>query len=451
MAPITLGAVGLAALVALIVARVPIAHAMILVGAAGTTLLNGPDILLAQLKTLAYGQFAIYDLSVVPMFVLMGALAVKTGLSQDLFRAANAWLGWMRGGTAMASIAACAGFGAVCGSSLATASTMGKVALPELRRYNYSPALATGSIAAGGVLGILIPPSVVLVIYAIIVEANVVTMFMAALIPGILAVILFLLTIAIYVRIFPGTGPAHGAGSRAEFFAATRGMIPVLVVFGIVIGGIYAGLYTPTPAAAIGVFVVFVFGVAKGQLSLSDLRDCLRETAATTGMIFLILLGAELLKIFMSRAGVPQFAAEWAVTSGLTPMTVLLLLLLALILLGCLMDSLSMILLVLPFFWPVLVAMNGGDFQPAEGAGYGMSTEDLKVWFGILALVVVELGLITPPVGMNVFVISSLARDVPMMTTFKGVAPFFASEIVRVGILIAFPSLTLGLPLLLQN
>ncbi|GAA5080840.1 TRAP transporter large permease subunit [Roseibacterium beibuensis] len=451
MDPITLGALGLAALILLLVLRIPIAYAMILVGAIGTTMLSGPNILLAQLKTLAYGQFSIYDLSVVPMFVLMGALAVKTGLSKDLFRAANAWFGWMRGGTAMASIAACAGFGAVCGSSLATASTMGKVALPELRRYNYSPALATGSIAAGGVLGILIPPSVVLVIYAIIVEANVVTMFMAALIPGILAVILFLLTIAIYVRIRPDAGPAHGAGSRAEFMAATRGMIPVLIVFGIVIGGIYAGLYTPTPAAAIGVFVVFVFGMVKKQLSWRSILDSLRETASTTGMIFLILLGAELLKIFMSRAGVPQFAADWAVNSGLTPMMVLLILLLALILLGCLMDSLSMILLVLPFFWPVLVAMNGGDYQPAEGAGYGMSTEHLKIWFGILALVVVELGLITPPVGMNVFVISSLARDVPMSTTFRGVAPFFASEIVRVGILIAFPWLTLGLPLLLQG
>ena len=451
MEPIALGATGLGALIALIILRMPIAYAMILVGAIGTTMLSGSNVLLAQLKTLAYGQFSIYDLSVVPMFILMGSLAVKTGLSQDLFRAANAWLGWMRGGTAMASIAACAGFGAVCGSSLATASTMGKVALPELRRYNYSPALATGSVAAGGVLGILIPPSVVLVIYAIIVEANVVTMFMAALIPGILAVILFLLTIAIYVRFAPDAGPAKGAEDSAEFWAATRGMVPVLVVFGIVIGGIYAGLYTPTPAAAIGVFIVFVFGIVKGHLSIYNTQESLRETASTTGMIFLILLGAELLKIFMSRAGVPQFAAEMAVNSGLTPMMVLLLLLLALILLGCLMDSLSMILLVLPFFWPVLVAMNGGDFQPAEGSGFGMSTEHLKIWFGILALVVVELGLITPPVGMNVFVISALAKDVPMSTTFRGVAPFFASEIVRVGILLAFPALTLGLPLLLQG
>jgi tripartite ATP-independent transporter DctM subunit len=449
MEPILMGVAGLAVLVGLIAIRMPIAYAMILVGGIGTAAISGPAILLSQLKTLGYGQFSIYDLSVVPMFVLMGAFATKTGLSRDLFRAANAWLGWMRGGTAMAAIAACAGFGAVCGSSLATASTMGKVALPELKRYNYSPALATGSLAAGGVLGILIPPSVILVIYAILVEANIVTLFMAALVPGILAVVLFLLTIAIYVRIVPGSGPAHGAENAKEFWAATRGIIPVGVVFGVVIGGIYAGFYNPTPAAAIGVFAVFVFGLLRGQLGMREIRDSFHETAATTGMIYLILLGAELLKIFMSRAGVPQAAAEWAVASGLAPMTILLILLLALILLGCLMDSMSMILLVLPFFWPVLVAVNGGDFQGAEGSGYGLSTEDLKIWFGILALVVVELGLITPPVGMNVFVISALAKDVPMGTTFKGVAPFFASEIVRVILLILFPALTLALPRIL--
>ncbi|SPJ25992.1 TRAP transporter large permease [Palleronia abyssalis] len=446
MAPVTIGLLGLLALILLIAARLPIGYAMIVVGAGGIAWLNGPGILLNQLKTLAYGQFSIYDLSVVPMFILMGALATRTGLSRDLFRAANAWFGWMRGGTAMASIAACAGFGAVCGSSLATASTMGKVALPELRRFGYSPALATGSIAAGGVLGILIPPSVALVIYAIIVEANIVAMFAAALIPGLISVGMFLVTIAIYVRVFPGSGPVGGAEDRAAFWAATRGVIPTLIVFGIVIGGIYAGLYNPTPAAAIGVFAVLVFGLLRRTLGLRDLRDSVLETAATTGMIYLILLGAELLKIFMSRARVPQAAAEWAVNSGLTPMAVLLILLLALVLLGCLMDSLSMILLVLPFFWPVLSEINGGLYQGAEGSGFGMSTEDLKIWFGILALVVVELGLITPPVGMNVFVISSLARDVPMATTFRGVAPFFGAEIVRVAILLSLPALSLWLP-----
>ena len=449
--PVSLGVGALVVLVVLIAARMPIAYAMILVGGGGVVLVNGWMPVLSQLKTLAWGQFSIYDLSVVPMFILMGVLAGHSGLSQALFRGANAWLGWLKGGTAMAAIAACAGFGAVAGSSLATASTMGKVALPELRRYRYSGALATGSLAAGGVLGILIPPSVVLIVYAIIVEANIVTMFAAALLPGILAVIFFLLTIAIYVRVRPDAGPAGGSADRAEFRAATLGLIPVLVIFGIVLGGIYAGFYNPTPAGAVGVFLVWLYGTVRGELGLSTMVESLKETAGTTGMIYLILLGAELMKIFMSRIGLPQATAEWVLNAGLQPMTVMVLLLVALILLGCLMDSLSMILLVIPFFWPVLSEINGGVYQlSAEGAGFGMSTEDLKVWFGILALIVVELGLITPPVGMNVFVISAMAKDIPMLETFKGVAPFFAAEIVRVILILAFPAMTLWLPTLLR-
>ncbi|ARE39401.1 TRAP dicarboxylate transporter, DctM subunit, unknown substrate 3 [Rhodovulum sp. P5] len=444
-----LGLAGLAVLVALIALRMPIAYAMILVGGGGIAVINGPALLLNQLKTLPYGQFSIYDLSVVPMFVLMGALAARAGMSAALFRAGNAWLGWMRGGTAMAAIAACAGFGAVCGSSLATASTMGKVALPELRRQRYSGALATGTLAAGGVLGILIPPSVVLIVYAILVEANVVTMFMAALVPGVLAVLLFLLTVALYVALRPGAGPAAGGVDRAEFRAATLGALPVLGIFAVVLGGIYAGLYNPTPGAAVGVALVWLYGILRRGLGLRGMRDAALETATTTGMIYLILLGAELMSIFLARVGLPQAAAGWAVASGLDPMTVLVLLLLALILLGCLMDSLSMILLVITFFWPVLVDLNGGLYQMAEGAGFGMSTEDLKIWFGILALIVVELGLITPPVGMNVFVISAMAKDTPMIDTFKGVAPFFGAELLRVALILAFPALTLWLPRLM--
>ncbi len=445
-ASLSMGIGALVILVFFIVIRMPIAYAMILVGGVGIALIDGPTLVLNQLKTLAFGQFSLYDLSVIPLFVLMGALASKTGLSHSLFRAANAWLGWMKGGTAMAAIASCAGFGAVCGSSLATASTMGKVALPELKRYNYSGALATGTLAAGGVLGILIPPSVVLIIYAVIVEANIVTMFMAAFIPGMLAVLLFLLVIALYVFISPSSGPAGGAGSREEFLAASIGVLPVLAVFGLVIGGIYFGLYNPTPAAAVGVFLVMVFGLVQRKLALNDMIEALKETASTAGMIYMILLGAELLKIFMSRIRLPQETATWIAGSGMEPMTVLLLILLALIVLGCLMDSMSMMLLAIPFFWPVLMELNGGVFQMADGSGYGMSTDDLKIWFGILALIVVELGLITPPVGMNVFVISALAKDTPMSQTFKGVAPFFGAELVRVAILVSFPALTLWLP-----
>ncbi|WP_353471933.1 TRAP transporter large permease [Salipiger sp. H15] len=447
--PITLGVLSLVILIALIAIRIPIAYGMILVGGVGIALVNGPMLLMSQLKTLAYGQFSIYDLSVVPMFVLMGELATVAGLSQALFRGANAWLGWMRGGTAMAAIAGCAGFGAVCGSSLATASTMGKVALPELKRYNYSGALATGALSAGGVLGILIPPSVVLIVYAVIVEANIVTMFAAALLPGILAVIFFILTIAIYVRVRPASGPAGGVASRSEFVTATLGLLPVMVIFGLVLGGIYGGFFNPTPAAAVGVFLVWLYGLVKRRVGLAEMVTALKSTARTSGMIYVILLGAELMKIFMSRIGLPQQAAAWIAESGLAPMTVMVLILVALILLGCLMDSMSMILLVIPFFWPMLVELNGGLYATADVAGFGLSTEDLKVWFGILALIVAELGLITPPVGMNVFIISALAKDTPMIETFKGVAPFFCAELVRVTLILAFPVLTLWLPSLL--
>jgi len=434
-----IGIAGLGGLLFLIAIRVPIAYTMILIGIVGVSLQSGPWIVLNQLKDLAYAQFSNYDLSVLPMFILMGGLASRCGLSSDLFRGANAWLGRFRGGVAMAAVAACAGFGAVCGSSTATASTMGQVALPELRRYNYSGSLATGTIAAGGTLGILIPPSVVLIVYAIIVEVNIVTMFAAALIPGLLATIMFIATVALYVRLVPGSGPTGSAVSQAELGAASLAMLPVLVIFGVVIGGIYAGIYSPTAAAAIGVVLVVLYGVVRRRLTLAGMRDGLLETARTSGMIFLILLGAELLKIFMSRAGVPQAAAEMLQGSGLSPMAIMVLIIIVFLILGCLMDSLSMVILAIPFFWPVVAGLD-----------YGMSPNDTKIWFGIIILIVVELGLITPPVGLNVFIINAMARDVPMRETFKGVMPFFGIEMVRVALLVAFPIISLYLPHLLQ-
>ena len=436
---LALGVLGLVLLLFLIAIRVPIAYTMILVGFVGTSIQSGPAIVLNQLKDLAYAQFSVYDLSVLPMFILMGGLAGRSGLSRDLFRGANAWMGHFRGGIAMAAIAACGGFGAVCGSSTATASTMGQVALPELRRYRYAPSLATGTIAAGGTLGILIPPSVVLIVYAIIVEANVVALFAAALLPGLLAIVFFIVTIAIYVRLVPGSGPAGARVDRAELVAATLGVVPVLVIFGVVIGGIYAGIYNPTPAAAIGVFLVALFGFAMRRLSLRGTVEAFLETARTTGMIFLILLGAELLKIFMARAGVPQAVALSLQESGLSPLAIMLLIVAIFLVLGCLMDSLSMVILAIPFFWPVVAGLD-----------YGLNPDELKMWFGVLILVVVELGLITPPVGLNVFIINSLAPDVPMRETFKGVMPFFASEMVRIAVLLGFPAVTLALPRLLS-
>jgi tripartite ATP-independent transporter DctM subunit len=439
-----IGLVGLLALLALIAVRVPIAYTMILVGAIGTSLESGPTIVLYQLKDLAYSQFSIYDLSVLPMFILMGSLAARCGLSQDMFRGADAWLGRFRGGVAMAAVAACGGFGAVCGSSTATASTMGIVALPELRRYKYSPSLATGTIAAGGTLGILIPPSVVLIVYAIIVETNIVTLFEASLLPGILAVIMFLITVSIYVRLVPDAGPRGAKVSRDEFISATLAVIPIVVIFVIVIGGIYGGLYNPTPAGAIGVFLVAVYGYGRRRLTVRLTIDALFETARTSGMIYLILLGAALLSIFMARAGVPQAAAALLQNSGLPPLVILALIIVMFIVLGMLMDSLSMIILAIPFFWPMV---SGLDFSIVGVT----QIDDVKIWFGIISLVVVELGLITPPVGLNVFIINSLATDVPMRETFKGIVPFFLSEIVRVTILIAFPTLSLFLPRLLGH
>lgn len=444
--PIIWGASSLIALVFLIVLRIPIAYAMILTGGVGIMTVNGVETIFNQLKTLVYGQFSIYDLSVVPLFILMGSLASRIGLSSSIFAAANTWLSWLRGGSAMAAISACAGFGAICGSSIATASTMGRVALPELRKCNYSASLATGVLAAGGVLGILIPPSIVLIIYAVIVEVNIVSMFAAALLPALLAICLFLLTIAVFVTIYPHAAPQTYKSSKEERVRATIGVLPAASVFIIVLGGLYAGFFNPTPAASLGVCLVLSIGYVNQKLNLQEIKEALLETAGMSGMIYLILLGAELMKIYMSRIGLPQAIAEWILAAGFEPMTVLIVLLIGMILLGCLLDSLSIILLIIPFFWPVLVELNGGENVSAEIAGFGMTTQDLKIWFGILALVVVEVGLITPPVGMNVFVISSLADDCDITDTFKGVIPFFFAELIRIFVLISLPFLALWLP-----
>jgi len=449
--PIFLGISSLFVLIFLIIIRIPIAYAMILTGGIGIMSIDGVGTIFNQLKTLAYGQFSNYDLSVVPLFILMGALASRIGLSSALFAAANSWLSWLRGGSAMAAISACAGFGAICGSSIATASTMGRVALPELLKFNYSISLATGVLAAGGVLGILIPPSIVLIIYALIVEVNIVSMFAAALIPGLLAICLFLATIAVFVAIYPDAAPKTRKTDKEERIRATIGILPVASVFIIVLGGMYAGFFNPTPAASLGVGLVLIIGYITKKLNLTQLKEALLETAGLSGMIYLILLGAELMKIYMSRTGLPQALSDWILVAGFEPMSVIIVLLLGMILLGCLLDSLSIILLIIPFFWPVLVELNGGVHIAAESAGFGMTTGDLKIWFGILALVVVEVGLITPPVGMNVFVISSIADNCDISDTFKGVSPFFIAELIRIVILFSLPILALWLPKILSG
>ncbi|MBK1697540.1 TRAP transporter large permease [Rhodovibrio salinarum] len=457
----TIGISGLAVLFGLLALRMPVGLAMVAVGIGGNYVLSlaapylrfGPY--LDQFKTLLWGTVANYDLSVVPLFVLMGYLASEANLSRDLFRGVNALFGRMRGGVAMAAVGACAGFGAVCGSSLATASTMGRVALPELRRLDYHPRLATGSLAAGGVLGILIPPSVALVIYAIIVEASIIDMFQAAVIPGAIAVIFFMAVIALTVRLKPSVAPAAVAMEPAARRHAILRLLPVLAIFSAIILGLGFGLFTPTPAAAVGVFAVLAYGLVLqifgDGLTGAGIVRALKDSAVTSGMIYFILFGAEVLKGFFTRAGLPAALADWASASGMDPWLVLITVLALLILLGCFMDSLSMILVVIPFLWPTLVAINGGDYAVAATAAFGMGAADLKIWFGILALVVVELGLITPPVGMNVFIINALADDVPMKEIFRGILPFFGVEILRVALLLAFPALTLALPHLLSG
>ncbi|SLN18298.1 TRAP transporter large permease [Pseudooctadecabacter jejudonensis] len=456
-----IGVWGLAALFVLIMLRIPVALAMLLTGVVGTFALSlaspfikfGPYLL--QFKTALWNSVANYDLSVIPLFILMGFLAAETGLSRDLFQGISALTRRIRGGVAMATILACGGFGAVSGSSIATASTMSRVALPELRRLNYNEGLSTGVLAAGGTLGILIPPSVALVIYAIVVEAPIIDMFQAAVIPGILAVALFLIVIRIRVSRAPALAPAAPPMTRAEVRTATRRLIPVGLIFGSIIAGLGLGLFTPTPAAAIGVFLIAVYGVvlrligADGALTWPRLKRAVLATANTASMIYFILFSADILKGFFARTGLPAALSDWAAASTLDPFLILMAMLVILIILGCFLESLSMILVVVPFFWPVLVALNGGEFVPADSAAFGMSTDDLRIWFGILALVVVELGLITPPVGLNVFVIKSFSPHTPLGVIFKGVAPFFAIELARVALILALPILCLALPRLL--
>ena len=459
--PETIGVIGLAALFVLLALRMPVGLAMVAVGIGGNYALSLAvpyfrfEPYLKQFKSLLWSNMANYDLSVVPLFVLMGFLASQANLSRDLFQGMSALFSRVRGGVAMAVIGACAGFGAVCGSSIATASTMGRVALPELKRLNYSPRLATGTLAAGGTLGILIPPSIVLVIYAVIVEASIIDMFRAAILPGLLAVAGFIGVIALQVRLRPGLAPETATLPAAVRRQAIRRLLPVLLIFGSIILGLGFGLFTPAPAAAIGVFVVAAYGFAIRRegagLTLAGVVAALRDTAVTAGMIYFILFGAEVLKGFFTRAGLPAALAEWAGTSGFDPSIVLVLMLIALIVLGCFMESLAMILVVVPFFWPTLVDLNGGDYVTAATSAFGMGAEELKIWFGILALIVVELGLITPPVGLNVFIISSLSEDTPMRETFRGVMPFFAVEILRVALIVAIPGLALIVPRLMAG
>ena len=428
----------LVALFGMILLRVPVAVAMLTTGIVGYAALAGWTPVMGYLKSAAYWRFSSYDLSVVPLFLLMGQLATRAGLSRALFDAASVGFGRLRGGLAMASIGGCAGFGAICGSSLATAAALGRVAMPALRAHGYAGRLATGTLAAGGTLGILIPPSVILVIYALLTEQNIAVMFAAALVPGLIAVAGYLVVIAAVVRARPDLAPAPADRDGEAAPVDVAGVITVAAIFFVVVGGIYFGWFTPTEAAAIGAVATGLAALARGGLGRDGFAACLLETARTTGMIFLILLGADLLNVCLALTQLPADAADWIGRSGVSPYVVLFVLLLVYLVLGCVMDSLSMILLTVPLFVPVITTLD-----------FGLDAGAVAIWFGVLALIVVEVGLITPPVGMNVFVINSLAPDVPLAETFRGVAPFLISDGVRVLLLAAFPAITLWLPGLL--
>lgn len=435
MSNFEIGLLSFPVLIGLIFMRVPIGLSMFLVGMFGLDLVTGGwNNVLSKLKTETYSTFSSYSLSIVPMFLLMGHFATLGGMSTSLFKAGESWLGHKKGGVAMAAVGACAGFGAICGSSLATAATMSQVALPELRRYGYSGGFSTATLAAGGTLGILIPPSVILVIYAILTEQNIAKLFMAAFIPGVLAALGYMITISIYVRLHPDAAGTRPPMPYSERFRSLIDVWPVLLVFLLVVGGIYLGWFTPTEGAAVGALGTGVIALLNGGLTPGTLVESFLATGRSTAMIFFIVLGAAFYNGFLALTQVPQNLAEWVTSLGYSPWVILSIILLLYLVFGCIMDSLSMILLTIPIFFPIISTLD-----------FGLTLEETAIWFGIIVLIVVEVGLITPPVGMNLFVINSMDRTTPIVETYKAVMYFVASDVVRVVLLVAFPPITLYL------
>lgn len=424
---------GFVLLFVLLLLRVPIGVAMGLVGIGGFAMMvrTGPALNLVGLSPIRTATE--YSLALIPMFILMGSLATASGLSKELYRASNAWIGHMRGGLAMATIAACGGFAAICGSSVATAATMTKVALPEMKRYGYPDALATGSIAAGGTLGILIPPSIVLAIYGILTEQDIGKLFVAGIVPGLMALGLYLVTVRLYVHFSKQDVPVQAKANWHERFAASRGVWAVLLLFVFVMGGIYGGVFTPSEAAGMGASGVLIIGVVRRRLNLKSIYRCLVESIQVSASIFFILIGALLFGYFLTATQSPQKIASALLSLDLGAYGTLVLILLFFLLLGCILDAMAMIVLMIPIIFPVVLQLG---FDP--------------IWFGVIIVMTVELGLITPPVGMNVFVLNSLARDIPLQRIFAGVMPFVLMDVLRLAILVAFPILVLFLPNTMQ-
>ncbi|MFH1647796.1 MAG: TRAP transporter large permease [Chloroflexota bacterium] len=410
MSPTTVGALGFVILLVLLFMGMPVGFVMSLVGFAGFAYLSGFDSALGLLRNVPYSTVASYGLTVVPLFVLMGSFCFYAGLSKDLYDTAHKWLGHLPGGLSMATVGACAGFAAVSGSSIATAITMGTVALPEMKRYNYDPALATGSIAAGGTIGILIPPSIALVVYGIITEVSIGKLFLAGFIPGVLEAVFYIITIYIICRFNPRLGPPAARTSFVQKIVSLKNTWSVLILFLLVIGGIYIGVFSPTEAAGVGAFGAFAIAMIRRKLGWQQFKKSFVETVSTTAMMFTILIGAMILSYFMAISRLPSELAAFVGGLQLNNYLVITGILVLYVILGCVFDPIAMILLTIPIFFPLVVSMG---FSP--------------VWFGIIIVRVIEIGLITPPIGLNVYVIAGVARDVPMLVAFPSIALFLPS------------------------
>jgi C4-dicarboxylate transporter, DctM subunit len=439
MTPTVIGLTMFGAMLLLMALRVPIAAAMFVPGALGYFALSGEASLLNMLKGSAVARLTVYDLSVIPLFLLMGQFATQGGLSRDLFRAAAAFVGHIPGGLGMASILSAGAFGAVCGSSVATSATITQVAYPEMRAHGYSGRLATAALATGGTLGILIPPSVPLVVYAILAEQNIAKLFAAAMLPGVLAMLGYIVVIAIVCRARPELAPPSAPLPMRERWRALAGIWPIATVFIVVFGGIYGGVFSPTEGAAVGAVATLVTSLAKRELGFAGLKRAFVGTAETSAMVFMIFLGADMMNATLALTAMPAAIAAWAGTLPVPPLAIVAAVLVLYVVLGCVMDELSMLLLTIPVIFPAVMAL------PLLGLG----PEAKALWFGILVLTTVGIGLIAPPVGLNVYVVNNLAREVPMSETYRGVFPFLAWDALRLVLLLAFPVLSLGLVSLL--
>lgn len=428
MDPFIVGLFGIAILLVFLFSGLSIGAAMALVGFLGFAALVGLGPALGVLKSVPYSTFANYDLSVIPLFILMGSFAFAAGMSKDLFNAVYKWIGHFRGGVAQATIVACACFAAISGSSLATAATLGAVALPEMKKYKYDDGLATGAIAAGGSIGILIPPSVILIIYGIITEQSIGKLFLAGFIPGIMEMVFYLFTIWYLTLLKPHHGPKGPKTTFQEKIDALKHTWEVVILFLVVIGGIYRGWFTPTEAAGIGAFGTFFFALIKRKLTWGVFKESILNTCVTTGMLFMIILGAMIFGYFLSVSQVPSSLASTVAGLPVNRYVILCIILIITLALGCVMDSMAIVLLTIPVFYPLILDM---DFNP--------------IWFGILVVRVTEMGLITPPVGLNVFIIKGIS-GVPIRTIFRGVFPHLVADAIQLVFLVAFPQITLFLP-----